>query len=181
MHHKIHVNNLATLDSDDLTSLRSEMSNLGLADLEADSKPLTELAEEVRNIKIQDDIREDDTSSLNSFNSKLSIDRVSLIQQFKKARSIRKEAEIEGRIPPSLEDVIDDTFNDSASMVSFSTTSSVIPPGKVKLLARKDIEKLQKKQISKKRIRVKGEANAFNRMKKQNNDVIKESVGWDFY
>ncbi|KAK8742204.1 hypothetical protein OTU49_002176, partial [Cherax quadricarinatus] len=105
--------------------------------------------------------------------------RLALIKQLAKARELRQKAEENGEEPPLLEDVIDDSFSDLCSIRSFSTVASSISPQDVKHRTQKDLIRREKKQVSKKNLRVKGEANAFRRIKKQNEAVIKESSGWD--
>ncbi|XP_076033874.1 RIO kinase 2 [Oratosquilla oratoria] len=104
-----------------------------------------------------------------------------LIEQLARARQARQTATAAGEEPPSLMDLIDDSVSDICSIRSFSTTASSIAPGVVKHRTRKDLERNQKKQISKKKLRVKGESNAYNRVKKENQDTIKHSSGWDDY
>ncbi|XP_045618945.1 uncharacterized protein [Procambarus clarkii] len=107
--------------------------------------------------------------------------RTALIRQLAKARELRQQAEENGEDPPILEDLIDDSFSDICSIKSFSTTTSSIAPREVKHRTHKDLQRREKKQISKKSLRVKGEANAFKRNKHENEAVIKESTGWDDY
>lgn len=105
--------------------------------------------------------------------------RMALIKQLAKAREARQEAEEKGEDPPSLEDFIDDSLSDVCSVRSFSTTASSIDPREVKHRTHRDLEKRQKKQISKKNIRVKGEANAFRRIKKQNEATVRDHAGFN--
>lgn len=107
--------------------------------------------------------------------------RLALVRQLAKAREIRQQAEKNGEEVPSLNDLIDDSMSDICSVLSFSTTASTIPPEEVKKRMAKDLERRDKKQISKKNLRVKGEANAYRRSRKENADTIKESTGWDEY
>ncbi|XP_068210884.1 uncharacterized protein RIOK2 [Palaemon carinicauda] len=107
--------------------------------------------------------------------------RLALVKQLAKAREVRQQAEKKGEEVPSLDDLIDDSMSDICSMLSFSTTASTIPPEEVKRRMAKDLDKRDKRQISKKNLRVKGEANAYRRIKKQNEDTIKDSSGWDDY
>lgn len=164
-------------DKEEIHFLRTEMEKLGLADLETPSKPVVEIDNET---KLKETI-DDDVHSCKSTDSRASINPQALIRQARKARLQRKEAESKGEIPVPFEDFLSEAFDESASMCSFSTTASSIPPEKVKFRTQKDLERLQNKQISKKSLRVKGEANAFNRMKKANRETIQESIGWDFY
>ena len=105
--------------------------------------------------------------------------RMALIKQLAKAREARQMAEEKGEDPPSLEDFIDDSFSEVCSVRSFSTTASSIDPREVKHRTNKDLERRQKKQISKKNLRVKGEANAFRRTKHQNENTVRDLAGWD--
>lgn len=105
--------------------------------------------------------------------------RMALIKQLAKAREARQQAEEKGEDPPSLEDFIDDSLSDVCSVRSFSTTASSIDPREVKHRTHRDLEKRHKKQISKKNLRVKGEANAFRRVKKQNEATARDHSGWD--
>uniref|UniRef100_A0A0P4WHN5 Serine/threonine-protein kinase RIO2 n=1 Tax=Scylla olivacea TaxID=85551 RepID=A0A0P4WHN5_SCYOL len=105
--------------------------------------------------------------------------RMALIKQLAKAREARQQAEEKGEKPPSLEDFIDDSLSDVCSVRSFSTTASSIDPREIKHRTHRDLDRRQKKQIPKKNLRVKGEANAFRRMKKQNESVARETAGWD--
>lgn len=105
--------------------------------------------------------------------------RMALIKQLAKAREARQRAEENGEEPPLLEDFIDDSLSDICSVRSFSTTASSIDPRTVKHRTHRDLERRQNKQISKKNLRVKGEANAYRRMKKQNEVTVRECAGWD--
>lgn len=105
--------------------------------------------------------------------------RMALIKQLAKAREARQRAEENGEEPPLLEDFIDDSLSDVCSIRSFSTTASSIDPRDVKHRTHRDLERRQKKQVSKKNLRVKGEANAYRRMKKQNESTVREYAGWD--
>lgn len=105
--------------------------------------------------------------------------RMALIKQLAKAREARQQAEEKGEQPPLLEDFIDDSLSDICSVRSFSTTASSIDPRDVKHRTHRDLEKRQKKQVSKKNLRVKGEANAFRRIKKQNEVTARDCAGWD--
>lgn len=105
--------------------------------------------------------------------------RLALIKQLAKAREARQQAEEKGEKPPSLEDFIDDSLSDVCSVRSFSTTASSIDPQEIKHRTHRDLDRRQKKQIPKKNLRVKGEANAFRRMKKENESVARETAGWD--
>lgn len=105
--------------------------------------------------------------------------RMALIKQLAKAREARQKAEEKGEEPPLLEDFIDDSLSDICSVRSFSTTASSINPKDVKHRTHRDLERRQNKQISKKNLRVKGEANAYRRMKKQNEATVRDCAGWD--
>lgn len=105
--------------------------------------------------------------------------RMALIKQLAKAREARQQAEENGEEPPLLENFIDDSLSDVCSVRSFSTTASSIDPRDVKHRTHKDLERRQKKQVSKKNLRVKGEANAYRRIKKQNEATLRDYAGWD--
>lgn len=107
--------------------------------------------------------------------------RMTLIKQLARARELRQKAEENGEQSPLLEDFIDDSVSDLCSMMSFSTTASTIAPRDVKHRTQKDLKRRTKQQISKKNLRVKGEANACRRTRKQNEAMIKEASGWDEY
>lgn len=105
--------------------------------------------------------------------------RMALIKQLAKAREARQRAEEKGEEPPLLEDFIDDSLSDICSVRSFSTTASSINPKDVKHRTHRDLERRQSKQVSKKNLRVKGEANAYRRTKKQNEATLRDCAGWD--
>ncbi|KAG0716311.1 Serine/threonine-protein kinase RIO2 [Chionoecetes opilio] len=105
--------------------------------------------------------------------------RTALIQQLVKAREARHKAEENGEDPPSLGAFIDDSLSEVCSVRSFSTTASSIDPREVKHRTHKDLDRKQKKQIPKKNLRVKGEANAFKRIKNDNAAIAREHAGWD--
>lgn len=105
--------------------------------------------------------------------------RMTLIKQLAKVREARQRAEENGEEPPSLEDFMDDSLSDICSVKSFSTTASSIDPRDIKHRTHRDLERRQKKQVSKKNLRVKGEANAYRRIKKQNEATARDHVGWD--
>lgn len=107
--------------------------------------------------------------------------RLALIKQLARARELRQKAEEAGEEPPLLDDLIDDSISDICSVRSFSTTKSSIAPGEVRYRTTKDLDRKAKKQVSKKNLRVKGEANAYRRKKKENEDAIREMSGWDDY
>ncbi|XP_042227115.1 serine/threonine-protein kinase rio2-like isoform X2 [Homarus americanus] len=107
--------------------------------------------------------------------------RMALIKQLAKARELRQKVEENGDEKPLLDDVIDMTVSDICSVKSFSTTTSSISPRDIKFRMQKNLERREKKQVSKKNLRVKGEANAYRRAKKQNDAAIKETAGWDDY
>ncbi|XP_071539229.1 uncharacterized protein RIOK2 [Panulirus ornatus] len=105
--------------------------------------------------------------------------RMILIKQLARARELRQKAEETGEQPPLLDDFIDDSLSDMCSVKSFSTVASTIAPRDVKRRTQKDLERRAKRQISKKNLRVKGEANAHRRTKIQNEALKKEIAGWD--
>ncbi|ROT63355.1 putative serine/threonine-protein kinase RIO2 [Penaeus vannamei] len=107
--------------------------------------------------------------------------RLLFIKQLAKARELRQHCEENGEEAPPLEDMIDDSMSDIHSVRSFSTTASTIEPEEIKRRLQKDLTRREKKQVSKKNLRVKGEANAYRRSKLANAATIKESVGWDEY
>ncbi|XP_047478510.1 LOW QUALITY PROTEIN: serine/threonine-protein kinase rio2-like [Penaeus chinensis] len=107
--------------------------------------------------------------------------RLLFIKQLAKARELRQHYEENGEEAPPLEDLIDESISDVHSVCSFSTTASTIEPEEVKRRMQKDLTRREKKQVSKKNLRVKGEANAYRRSKLANEATIKESVGWDEY
>lgn len=107
--------------------------------------------------------------------------RLELVKQIARARELRQKAEQNGEEPPFLDDLIDDSISDICSIRSFSTTASTIPPEDIKNRMTRDLAKRDRRQISKKNLRVKGEANAYRRAKMENADAIKESSGWDEY
>lgn len=106
--------------------------------------------------------------------------RMALIKQLARARELRQKAEENGD-ETLLDDLMGDSVSDICSVRSFSTTASTISPSTVKHRTQKDLTKREKKQVSKKNMRVKGEANAFNRQKKENVATIRDSAGWDDY
>ncbi|KAK3856113.1 hypothetical protein Pcinc_037536 [Petrolisthes cinctipes] len=107
--------------------------------------------------------------------------RLALIKQLARARELRQKAEEAGEEPPLIDDLIDDSISDICSIRSFSTTKSSIAPGEIKHRTSKDLDRRQKRQISKKNLRVKGEANAYRRNKKENQSTIRDMSGWDEY
>lgn len=107
--------------------------------------------------------------------------RLLFIKQLAKARELRQHCEENGEEAPPLEDMIDESMSDIHSVRSFSTTASTIEPEEIKRRLQKDLTRREKKQVSKKNLRVKGEANAYRRSKLANAATIKESVGWDEY
>lgn len=107
--------------------------------------------------------------------------RLELVKQIARARELRQKAEQNGEEPSLLDDLIDDSISDICSIRSFSTTASTIPPEDIKNRMTRDLAKRDRRQISKKNLRVKGEANAYRRAKMENADAIKESSGWDEY
>ena len=105
--------------------------------------------------------------------------RLKLISEMSKLRQVRRGIEDEeDQIVDNSEPTLD--TDDICSVRSFSTTASTISPNMVKHRMRRDLEKQKKREIPKKNLRVKGEANAYNRIKKQNKETIKGSVGWDY-
>lgn len=107
--------------------------------------------------------------------------RMLFIKQLAKARELRQHCEENGEEAPPLEDMIDDSMSDIHSVRSFSTTASTIQPEDVKRRTQRDLTRREKKQVAKKNLRVKGEANAYRRSKLANQATIKESSGWDEY
>lgn len=66
-------------------------------------------------------------------------------------------------------------FNDSRSMYS-TTTVSTIAPEVIKKKVKSALQKREKREQSR-RILVKGEANAVTRVRRENKDTIKQSTG----
>ncbi|XP_063605493.1 uncharacterized protein LOC134780613 [Penaeus indicus] len=107
--------------------------------------------------------------------------RLLFIKHLANAREVRQLCEENGEEAPPLGDLLQETMSDVHSVCSFSTTASTIEPEEIKRRMQKDLTRREKKQISKKNLRVKGEANAYRRSKLANEATIKESVGWDEY
>ena len=99
-------------------------------------------------------------------------ERLRIIAEMSKFREERKKIAEEG--DANYFEEIDDEAIETASVRSFSTATSTIAPSVVKIRTRKELQYRNKKQFSKKNLRVKGEANAFNREKKKNVEEIKD-------
>ncbi|KAA0183968.1 hypothetical protein HAZT_HAZT010670 [Hyalella azteca] len=104
--------------------------------------------------------------------------RQAMMEKLVKAREQRKKAEENGEVVPNLMEVMESTRQDDDRLtcISFSTRASTVDPVVLKLRAQREYEKKEQKQISKKNLRVKGEANAYTRAKKENVNNIKQSM-----
>ncbi|XP_037949388.1 serine/threonine-protein kinase rio2 [Teleopsis dalmanni] len=70
-------------------------------------------------------------------------------------------------------------LNDARSERSHSTTASTIAPSVITDRIKRNMDVKEKREIRKRAV-VKGEANATQRHRKENKDVVKEYAGWDF-
>lgn len=70
-------------------------------------------------------------------------------------------------------------LSDAKSQRSYSTNASTIAPSVITDRIKKTMDVKEKREMRKKCV-VKGEANATNRHRKENKDVVKEYAGWDF-
>ena len=129
--------------------------------------------------------REEDTVSVSSRRSKCSntgqkLDeetRKAMRQSILRATKLKREAKERGEHVSVMELMEGSKHEDDRlSCLSFTTTGSTVDPATLKLRANKEFEKQAKKQVSKKNLRTKGEANAVNRKKRENAVNIKESL-----
>lgn len=107
--------------------------------------------------------------------------RKAMKEKLLEASRIRKEAREKGEVPPSLAELLETTKHDDdrLSCYSFSTLATSVHPKEFKMRAVKEVEKIEKKQVSKKNLRVKGEANAYTRKNRENALNIKETMACD--
>lgn len=103
--------------------------------------------------------------------------RKALMKKVLLLRQERIRCEAAGEPVPNLLESLETCTieDDGLSGISYSTAST-INPVVLKQRAKKEVLKKERKQISKKNLRAKGEANAYTRMKKENDNTIKQSM-----
>lgn len=75
--------------------------------------------------------------------------------------------------------MVEKLLSDARSQRSYSTTASTIAPSVITDRLKKTMDVKEKREM-RKRCVAKGEANATQRGRKENKDVVKEYAGWDF-
>lgn len=75
--------------------------------------------------------------------------------------------------------MVEKLLSDARSQRSYSTTASTIAPSVITDRIKRTMDVKEKREMRKKCV-AKGEANATQRGRKENKDVVKEYAGWDF-
>ncbi|KAF2351709.1 RIO2 kinase winged helix domain N-terminal [Trinorchestia longiramus] len=170
MHQQTNSTSLPTVSEDNILSLTSSAPAVASSSTVNDNLDTMSVSS-----------RASRRSSKSSRNTGQKLDaetRKAMMQKLVQAREQRKEAQENGETAPNLLEVMENARQDDDRLtcISFSTSASTVDPAVLKMRAQKELEKMQQKQVSKKNLRVKGEANAYTRMKKENSNNIKMSM-----
>lgn len=104
--------------------------------------------------------------------------RKALTAKLLESRRVRKEAVEKGEPIPLVMEFLESSKHDDdrISHFSFSSYASTVDPATLKARALREVALKDAKQVSKKSLRAKGEANAYTRKKMENSLNIKQSM-----
>ncbi|KAL7645592.1 UNVERIFIED_CONTAM: hypothetical protein RMT77_003978 [Armadillidium vulgare] len=165
-------------DNSEVLNMQEEMENLGLKDLEVESKPIRVLTK--REMRKAYKNKDSDAKSFKSNQSRLSEADQQMFKgvllNLQKERLLARER---GEKEPDLIDAISKIEFEDGTRFSMRTsiTRNDLEAAKKKLAHERILKEKEKHKKLKKEI--KGDANSVRRKKKENKNVIKQYSGWE--
>ena len=104
--------------------------------------------------------------------------RQAIKEKLLESRRMRREAREKGEEIPQVAEFLESSKHDDdkLSCFSFSTNATTIDPAVIEKRMAREYQRIEMKQVDKKRLRAKGEANASTRQNKENSLNIKQTM-----